>query len=152
MTVREGMLPSAMVPGLVTVEDKKGNRQNLYPVDAKELLARQPKDYKLVENGAIEAARLAATPLRSGMAANIPDDQIVAEVSGISGRVMIGEDAKEAEAIRKSGENDGEPVKAKGPANAAEQDARKAKESAQQGDGKKAEGGEGNQSGASGQK
>jgi hypothetical protein len=144
-----------MVPGLVTVEDKKGRRQNLYPVDAKELLNAQGDEYKLVENGAIEAARLAATPLRSGMAANIPDDHIVAEVSGIAGRVVVGENAKDAEKIRQSGENDGEPVKAKGPTSASEQDAEKAKQSAAQGDGKKAEGqgdGKAGQSGASGQK
>lgn len=97
MTVRENLLPSAMVPGLVTVEDKDGNKQNVYPIDAKEMI--RSGDYTLVENGAVEAARMAATPLRSGMAAGIPSDQIVAEVSGIAGMVVTGVDAKTTEAI-----------------------------------------------------
>jgi hypothetical protein len=95
MSVRETLLPAAMVPGLVTVEDKKGKQENVFPIDAKERLA--SGDYKLVDNGAIEAARMAATPLRSGMAAGIPSDMVVAEVSGIEGRVVTSDDA---EAVR----------------------------------------------------
>lgn len=96
-TIQENLLPSAMVPGLVTIEDKDGKRQNVYPVDAKELI--QSGEYTLVENGAVEAARMAATPLRSGMASGIPDDQIIAEISGIEGRIVAAstpEAAKEA--------------------------------------------------------
>jgi hypothetical protein len=103
MTVRENLLPSAMVPGLVTVEDKDGNRQNLYPVDAREAIA--TGDFTLVENGAVEVARLAATPLRSGMATNIPSDQVVAEISGIEGRLVAADDPKSAEKLIKSGDN-----------------------------------------------
>jgi hypothetical protein len=106
MTVREGILPSAMVPGLVTVRNKKDkSTQNLYPVDAKELLAAQPDEYELVDNGAIEAARLAATPLRSGMAAGIPDERIVAEVAGLEGRVVIADSEEDRDAIVAKGDN-----------------------------------------------
>jgi hypothetical protein len=126
MTVREGMLPSAMVPGLVTIEDKKGKRQNVYPVDAKELI--NSGDFKLVENGAIEAARLAATPLRSGMAAGIPDEHIVAEVSGIEGRVVIAEDEKARDKIVEAGANDGDVPPAKGTASLSAEEAAQAKE------------------------
>jgi hypothetical protein len=131
MTVREGMLPSAMVPGLVTIEDKKGRRQNLYPIDAKELLNQQGDEYSLVENGAIEVARLAATPLRSGMAAGLPKDQIIAEVSGIEGKVLVADSAEEAEKVRKSSDN-ADAVPAKGPTSASEQDSKKAAQSASQ--------------------
>ncbi len=123
MTVRETLLPAAMVPGLVTVEDSKGKRQNLYPIDAKELLA--GGEYKLVENGAVEAARMAATPLRSGMAAGIPDDQLVVEISGVEGRVVTAEDgeAVRAESAGIDGttdQDDAAPVNAKDdPASAA---------------------------------
>lgn len=98
MTVRETLLPAAMVPGLVTVEDSKGNQRNVFPIDAKEMIS--SGDYELVENGAVEAARMAATPLRSGMAAGIPSDQIVAEVSGIAGMVVAHDDPKKAEEVR----------------------------------------------------
>jgi hypothetical protein len=100
MTVRENLLPSAMVPGLVTIEDKDGNRQNVHPIDAKELI--RSGDYTLVENGAVEAARIAATPLRSGMAAGIPDDMVVTEVSGIAGAVVTAS-PDEAQAIKDAG-------------------------------------------------
>lgn len=104
MTVRENLLPSAMVPGLVTIKGKNGKTQNVYPVDAKELIA--SGEYELVDNGAIEAARLAATPLRSGAAAGIPDDMIVAEVTGIEGRVVTAGDAKEAQALKDAGDSE----------------------------------------------
>ena len=111
MTVRENLLPSAMVPGLVTIKGKDGKTQNVYPVDAKELIA--SGDYELVDNGAIEAARLAATPLRSGAAAGIPDDLIIAEVSGIEGRMVTAGDAKAAQAA-KDESDDAEPKPADG--------------------------------------
>ena len=102
MTVRETLLPAAMIPGLVTVREKaSGKEKNVYPVDAKELI--YSGDYELVENGAIEAARMAATPLRSGQAAGIPADNIIAEVAGHAGMVLTHEDPKEAERIRKEG-------------------------------------------------
>lgn len=100
MTVRENLLPSAMVPGLVTIEDKDGNRQNVYPIDAKELI--RSGDFTLVENGAVEAARIAATPLRSGMAAGIPDNMIVTEVAGLAGAVVTAS-PDEAQRIIESG-------------------------------------------------
>lgn len=100
-TVQENLLPSAMVPGLITIEDSKGRRQNVYPIDAVELI--RGGDYKLVENGAIEAARMAATPLRSGMASGIPSDQIVAEVSGVEGRVVAAATPEAAAEIIEAG-------------------------------------------------
>jgi hypothetical protein len=107
MTVRESLLPSAMVPGLVTVEctkgPDKGKRENVYPVDAKERIVQG--DWTLVENGSVEAARLAATPLRSGMAAGIPDDHVAAEVAGIAGSVIVADSAKAAEKITAAGDD-----------------------------------------------
>jgi hypothetical protein len=134
MTVRENMIPSAMVPGLVTIEDEKGRRQNVYPVDAKELI--NSGEYTLVENGAVEAARIAATPLRSGMAAGIPSDQIVAEISGVAGRVVMADSPKEADAAQKAGENaDNVPNKSI-VGSAAQSEDKKAAESGKTGDNK----------------
>lgn len=125
MTVRENLIPSAMVPGLVTIKDKKGNMQNVYPVDAKELI--NSGEYELVENGAIEAARMAATPLRSGQAAGIPSDLIVAEVAGIAGGVVTANTPEEAEKIIADGDNaDAVPADDKAPKQGAA--ARQAKE------------------------
>ena len=102
-TVQETLLPAAMVPGLVTVEDKKGNRKNVFPIDAKELIA--SGEVTLVENGAIEAARMAATPLRSGYASGIPSDQIIAEVAGVEGRIVAASTPEEAEEIKDAGDS-----------------------------------------------
>jgi hypothetical protein len=130
MTAHEALLPSAMVPGLVTVEDKKGNRQNLYPVDAKEAIA--TGEYTLVENGSIEAARMAATPLRSGMANNIPKDNVIVEVAGVAGSVVASSDEDAvAEAIEAGEGADAKPNDG-AIETASAQDARKAAESAAQ--------------------
>ena len=102
-TVQETLLPAAMVPGLVTVEDKDGNRKNVYPIDAKDLI--YSGEYTLVENGAIEAARMAATPLRSGYASGIPSDQIIAEVAGVEGRIIAASTPEEAEEIKEAGDS-----------------------------------------------
>lgn len=101
-TIQETLLPAAMVPGMITLEDKKGKRQNFFPIDAKDLIR---QGWKLVENGAIEAARMAATPLRSGMASGIPSDQIVAEVSGHEGRVIAASTPEAAEEIISNSDN-----------------------------------------------
>jgi hypothetical protein len=100
-TVQETLIPASMVPGLVTVELKDGTKKNLYPVDAKEIIANG--DAKLVENGAIEASRMAATPLRSGYASGIPADQIIAEVAGVEGRIVAASTAEEAEEVIEAG-------------------------------------------------
>jgi hypothetical protein len=102
-TVQETLLPAAMVPGLVTIEDSKGNRKNVFPIDAKEIIANG--DATLVENGAIEAARMAATPLRSGYASGIPSDQIIAEVAGVEGRIVAASDAETAEEVKDAGDS-----------------------------------------------
>jgi hypothetical protein len=101
----ENILPE-VIPGMVAVEyvgadnkesnEHKGMTKNVFPIDAKELIA--TGKYKLVDNGAVEAARLAATPLRSAQAAN--PDVVVTEVAGIGGQVVVEDNAKDAEAAR----------------------------------------------------
>lgn len=98
----EQMLPSAMVPGLVTVKDSKGKTQNLFPIDAKELIA--SGEYELVDNGSAEAARLNVNPLRSGRSA-AAEDLVIAEVTGIAGSVVVGADEAATKAAIKAGDN-----------------------------------------------
>lgn len=98
----EQMLPSAMVPGLVTIKDKKGKTQNVWPIDAKELIA--SGEYELVENGSAEAARLNVNPLRSGRAVADPD-LVVAEIAGIAGGVVVAATPEDAEKLIDAGDN-----------------------------------------------
>ena len=98
----EQMIPSGMVPGLVTIVDSKGKTQNVYPIDAKELIV--SGEYKLVDNGAVEAARMSSTPLKSGRVA-VAADLVVAEIVGIEGQVVIGADEKQTKAAIKAGDN-----------------------------------------------
>lgn len=98
----EQMIPSGMVPGLITVKKKDGTMQNLWPIDAKELLA--SGDAELVENGAVEASRINANPLRSGRIST-QAEQTVAEITGIGGKVIVAEDAKAAEKAIKAGDS-----------------------------------------------
>lgn len=102
-TVQETLLPASMVPGMITVEDKDGNRKNVFPIDAKEMIL--AGSVKLVENGAIEASRMAATPLRSGYASGIPSELIVAEIAGVEGRILAAADEDTAEEIRDAGDS-----------------------------------------------
>jgi hypothetical protein len=102
-TVQETLIPASMVPGLVTIEDGEGNRKNVYPIDAKELLA--SGEFTLVENGAIEASRMAATPLRSGYASGIPSEQIIAEISGVEGRILAAADEDAAAEVKEAGDS-----------------------------------------------
>lgn len=98
----EQMIPSGMVPGLVTVKDSKGKTQNVYPIDAKELIT--SGEYELVDNGAVEAARMSSTPLKSGRVA-VAKELVVAEIVGIEGQVVIGADEKATEVAIKAGDN-----------------------------------------------
>lgn len=98
----EQMIPSGMVPGLVTIKDSKGKTQNVYPIDAKELIS--SGDYELVDNGAVEAARMSSTPLKSGRVA-VAKELVVAEIVGIEGQVVIGADEKATAAAIKAGDN-----------------------------------------------
>lgn len=98
----EQMLPSAMVPGLVTIKDSKGKTQNVFPIDAKELISSGA--YTLVDNGSAEAARLNTNPLRSGRAV-ADTDVIVAEIAGIAGSVIVASDAAAAEKVKDAGDN-----------------------------------------------
>lgn len=98
----EQLLPSAMVPGLVTIKDKKGKTQNVWPIDAKELIA--GGEYTLVDNGSAEAARMNVNPLRSGRAVADPD-LIIAEVAGIAGSVVVAATPEEAEKVIEAGDN-----------------------------------------------
>jgi len=97
----EQMIPSAMVPGLVTISDKKGAMQNVFPIDALELI--KSGEYTLVENGAVEAARMNANPLRSSHFGTNPDF-VVAEVTGIAGAVIVAATEKSAEDIIAAGD------------------------------------------------
>src|ERR1043166_8870159 len=95
----ENILPE-VIPGMVAVEytgadnkdtgETKGFVKNVFPIDAKELIA--TGNYKLVDNGAVEAARLSATPLRSAQAAN--PNVVVTEVAGVGGQVVRSEERR----------------------------------------------------------
>lgn len=134
----EDLLPT-VIPGMVGLENKKtGKVTNHFPVDAREIMAISSGEYKLVDNGAVEAARLNANPLRA-----LENDRsnMVAEVTGIEGQVLVAMSAEEAEAWRErgniSGSKDvvtGEPKTGETPATDEEKkaaaDAAKAKEAA----------------------
>src|ERR1043166_3537236 len=100
----ENILPE-VIPGMVAVEytgadnkdtgETKGFVKNVFPIDAKELIA--TGNYKLVDNGAVEAARLSATPLRSAQAAN--PNVVVTEVAGVGGQVVVAPSEEEADKL-----------------------------------------------------
>lgn len=125
----ETLLPTAMVPGLVTVKDKEGRLQNVWPIDAKELI--NSGDFELVENGAIEAARMTANPLRSDRARGLQAGAVAAEVTGIAGAVVVAEDEKAAEKIQKdSAGAEGAPADPDKPSSPQQQDRENAQRSA----------------------
>jgi hypothetical protein len=112
----ESLLPE-VIPGLVQVErtggddkntgEKKGARKNVFPIDAKELL--MTGDYKLVENGAVEAARMNANPLRAlGLNPNVT----VAEVTGIAGQAHMAQTEEEAQKLIKAADHGGKEAPA----------------------------------------
>lgn len=131
----ESLIPEVL-PGLVQVRrkgadvksgdrvlEKKGALKTVFPIDAKELL--MSGDYELVENGAVEAARINANPLRS---LGINPEITVAEVTGIAGQVHIATDEGEAEKLIKASDHGGKEVgEAPGGAVAAETRAEPAK-------------------------
>jgi len=100
----ENILPE-VIPGMVAVEytgqdnkesgETKGMVKNVFPIDAKELIA--TGKYKLVDNGAVEAARLAATPLRR--AAPARPDSVSTEVAGVTSEVVVSPTPQEAEKL-----------------------------------------------------
>jgi hypothetical protein len=107
----ESLLPE-VIPGLVQVQrvaadsketgEKKGAVKNVFPIDAKDLIF--SGEYKLVENGAVEAARINANPLRaSGVNPNIA----VAEVTGIAGQVHVAPDEETKDKLVKLADNGG---------------------------------------------
>lgn len=161
----ETLLPTAMVPGLVTVKDKNGKQRNVYPIDAKELI--RSGEYKLVDNGAVQAGRLNANPLSMGTTASLPQEHIAAEITGIAGMVTGSTDEKETKRMIEEADNGGEGTgpDEKAPKTAAEQDAANARESARTGasgdakrphdpahrDGTRAHGVEGHKSGGAGE-
>lgn len=110
----ENLIPE-IIPGLVAVKyvgpdkdgnPKKGTVKNVYPIDAKEML--MSREYELVENGAVEAARLNANPLRK-----IPTDAalIVTEVVGIEGQLHIADSEKSAEKAIEAADHGGDATK-----------------------------------------
>lgn len=106
----ENLLPE-VIPGMVAVQyvgaddkessEKKGSVKNVFPIDAKDLVA--TGNYKLVDNGSVEAARLNANPLRSAQAA--APEVVVAEVTGVGGQVHVADDAKAAEEAKKASDS-----------------------------------------------
>ncbi len=113
----ENLLPE-IIPGMVAVEftgsdnketgERNGAMKNVFPIDAKELVA--TGKYKLVDNGAVEAARINANPMRSGRAPQA--DVVVSEVTGIGGEVHVAATPELAEQARAAGDS-GEDVPAK---------------------------------------
>lgn len=101
----EDLLPT-IVPGMVGLRHKKsGKVTNHFPVDAREVLSISPGEYELVDNGAVQAARINANPLKALQA----DRSFVAgEVTGIEGQVLVAMSAEEAEAWKKRGDVSGD--------------------------------------------
>lgn len=97
----EQMIPSGMIPGLVTIKGKDGKLQNVWPIDAKELIT--SGEYELVENGSVEAARLNANPFRGQPIAN--PEVVVAEIAGIGGGIITAANEAETKKIIASGDN-----------------------------------------------
>jgi len=76
-----------ITPGLVGLKNKKsGAVTQHHPVDIREILEVCKGQYEIVQNGAIEAARLSATPLSMMQQAS---DSIAYEVTGQEGMVMV---------------------------------------------------------------
>lgn len=110
----ENILPE-VIPGMVAVEytgadnkdtgETKGFVKNVFPIDAKELIA--TGNYKLVDNGAVEAARLAATPLRR--AAPARPDTVITEVAGVAGEVVLAPTPEEADKLAKQARTSNSP-------------------------------------------
>jgi hypothetical protein len=101
----ESLIPE-VIPGLVQVKEKKtGAFKTVYPIDAKELL--MSGDFELVENGAVEAARINANPLRQF---GINPKIVVAEVTGIAGQAHVASDEKGAEKLIKASDHGGKEV------------------------------------------
>lgn len=112
----ESLLPE-VIPGLVQVKrtaadnkdtgEKKGAVKNVYPIDAKELIG--TGEYELVENGAVEAARMNANPIRS---MGLNPKVMVAEVTGIEGQAHVASSEGEAKKLAKASDHDGKEVPA----------------------------------------
>lgn len=116
----ENLIPE-VIPGMVAVQyvgsdnkesgEHKGMTKNVFPIDAKELIG--TGKYKLVDNGAVEAARLSATPLRNAQAAN--PEVVVTEVAGVAGELVVAADEKTADKLAKASAAT-KPVEDGGPA------------------------------------
>jgi hypothetical protein len=123
----ENLIPE-VIPGMVAVQytgadnkdtgERAGMAKNVFPIDAKDLIA--TGNYKLVDNGAVEAARLNANPMRTVAAAT--PQTVVSEVTGIGGELHVATDAKAADAAKAAGDHDGKdapkpaPIPASAPA------------------------------------
>jgi len=104
-----------VVPGMVGIKHKEtGKVTQHFPVDVREILTSAPGKYEIVDNGAVEAARLNANPLKAAQA--LPE-QIVGEVTGIEGQVMVAMTAEQAEAWKaKQADEDGKAPEGEKPA------------------------------------
>ena len=94
----EDLLPT-IVPGMVGLKNKKsGKTTNHFPVDAREILTVSPGEYEIVDNGAAQAARLNANPLK---ALEVDRNLLHTEVTGIEGQVLVAMSPEDAEAWKK---------------------------------------------------
>lgn len=101
----EDLLPT-IVPGMVGLRNKKTKKvTNHFPVDAREILTVSPGEYELVDNGAVQAARINANPLK---ALEADRNLLAAEVTGIEGQVLVAMSPEEAEAWKKRGDISGD--------------------------------------------
>lgn len=101
----EDLLPT-IVPGMVGLKNKKsGKVTNHFPVDAREIMTIAKGEYELVDNGAAEAARLNANPLKAAQASS---DLLVSEVTGIEGQVLVAMSPEQAEAWKAASATDRE--------------------------------------------
>ena len=101
----EDLLPT-VVPGMVGLRNKKTKKvTNHFPVDVREIMTTAPGQYEIVDNGAVEAARLNANPLK---ALEADRSLMHAEVTGIEGQVLVAMTPEQAEAWKRQSESDRE--------------------------------------------
>jgi len=107
----EDLFPT-IAPGMVGLRNKETKVVSAhFPVDAREILTISNGEYEMVDNGAVEAARMNANPLKA-----LETDRrlIHSEVTGIEGQVLVAmseEDAEKWKAFSaKPGETKGEAV------------------------------------------
>jgi hypothetical protein len=107
----EDLYPT-IAPGMVGLRNKETKVVSAhFPVDAREILTISQGEYEMVDNGAVEAARMNANPLK---ALETSRALIHSEVVGIEGQVLVAMSEEDAEKWRAMsaapGETKGDPV------------------------------------------